>query len=338
MEELIIDYQKNLFSIKELSEKYHIGQDKVRKILKDNNIYIRTSQETKMLKMNPTLSLQEIETIIIDNYVKKKYGQVKAGKQLGLSAAAVKSVLKKYNIPIRNLHESICLANQTNDRTVQHYGKDEEFFKKESSNMAWILGFLASDGNVGKDSNRIRIELSSIDAEILSKIKNTIKIDNPIKYRENKKGFNFVSLEWSSRTHKKDLEKYNIVPNKTYILSPPLKLNKKFYIDYIRGYFDGDGTINVNYLKHGKKSIRWGICGASKGVLQWIIDTLYNEYNIPKVNIHKDSSHEKDFYSFTYSTNSSKRIYEILYTDNSIFLKRKKDKFDKIISEFSSKE
>lgn len=333
MEELINDYCKNFLTLKELSSKYHIGQDKVRKFLKENNIYIRNAFETSLLKRNPNSSLEEIENKVIDNYVNKKYGQLKSGREFGLSATAVKNILLKNNIQVRDLHESICLANQSNDRTRQHYFKNPDFFKTENSNMAWILGFLAADGNVSKNGNKIRIELSYVDKEILERIKEIMKIDNPIKEREDKRGFCFVSLEWSCKEHKEDLKKYSIVPCKTYILEPPLKLNPEYYIDYIRGYFDGDGTININTYQN-KKSIRWGICGASEPMLRWIISVLSEQYNIPKVNLHKDKSKEQIFYSFVYSTNSSKKIYDILYTENSLFLKRKKEKFDKIIQEF----
>ena len=42
MEELIKDYQ-NLYTIKELSQKYHVTQSDVKKILKNKDIYIRTA-------------------------------------------------------------------------------------------------------------------------------------------------------------------------------------------------------------------------------------------------------------------------------------------------------
>lgn len=338
MEELIKDYQ-NLYTIKELSQKYHITQSDVKKILKNKDIYIRTAAETWILKRNKGFSLEQIESIVVDNYVNKKFGQLKSGRQFGLSDRTVKNILLKNNVQIRNLHESICVANQTNDRTTQHYEKNPNFFKEENSNMAWLLGFLASDGNISKNGNRIRIELSIVDKEILERIKEIVKIENPIKIRENKRGFVFASLDWSCAEHKKDLEKYNIIPQKTYTLLPPTKLNEKFYIDYIRGYFDGDGTINLNLTHGGKsKSLRWGICGASKPVLEWIIWVLEERYDITSVNIHKDSSNEKDFYSFAYSTNATRKIYDILYTNNSLFLKRKKEKYEKLLLEVPIKE
>lgn len=334
MEELLKDYEKNFFTIQELSSKYHIGQNKAREILAKNNIRIRTNNETKILKKNPDYSLEDIERIVIDNYVNKQWGQKKSGDQFKIGTQTVKKILQKHNIEIRDFHTSIKVANSIYDRTNQQYNKNKNFFKQENSNMAWLLGFLAADGNVSKNSNRIRIELSSVDREILEKIKEIVQLENPIYEREDKRGFYFSSLEWSCKEHKADLNKYNIVPNKTKILQPPINLNKKYYIDYIRGYFDGDGTINLNKGKNSN-SLRWGICGASKDILEWIVKFLYEEYDIPPVNIHKDTSCKNDFYSIIYSTNSAKKIYKILYTENSLFLKRKKDKFDYLLKEYS---
>ena len=337
MEELIKDYEDNLFTIKELSQKYHIGQDKVRKILREKDIYIRTKEESLILRKNKGYTLSQIEDKVVYNYTIKQYGQLKSGKEFGISASKVKKILLKHNIPIRDLHTAIGIANQTNDRTTQHYQKDINFFKNETSDMAWLLGFLASDGNVSKNSNRIRIELSYVDREILEKIKKLVKIDNPIYERENKNGFKFVSLEWSCKEHKEDLAQYGIIPNKTYVLKPPLKLSPHFYIDYIRGYFDGDGTINLNHCQHGN-ALRWGICGASKPMLQWIVQILNEQYKIPPVNLHKDSSHDTDFYSITYSTCAARNIYNILYTPNSIYLNRKKEKYQSLLKEVPCKE
>lgn len=338
--QIINDYLINYNTVQELAAKYHRGRNTIYKVLEEKHIKLRTSRETVILKKNPGMTYQQVVDGIIDNYVNKKMGQKKSGEPYGVAVATVQKILEENNISTRNLHDSIVLSNQINVRNVI-YSKDEEFFSKESHNMAWVLGFLASDGNVSKDRNKIRIELSYIDEEILQRIKTAIKIENPIQFKEDKKGRKLVLLGWSSKQHKEDLARYSIVPNKTFILDPPYALSHKYYLDYIRGYFDGDGTININMCHQGRsKAIRFGICGASKPVLDWIVD-VFEEYGVPRVNPHLDSSHEKPFYSIIYSTRASRKIYKLLYgnlKEDSLYLQRKKDKYERILKEVPEKE
>ena len=337
---IIEDYTVNLLTFKELSSKYHMGQDSLRKVLKEYNIPIFTNQESRILRLNKGKTLYEIEQKVIYNYSTLGYGQKKSGEEFNIGQDKVKSILKKYNIPIRNFGEAAVLSNKREERG-RKYQVNNNFFAKESRNMAWLLGFLASDGNVRKDRNCIRIELSYIDEEILQRIKEIVGIENPISFREDKKGRKFVKLAWFSKQQKDDLARYSIVPNKTNILQPPYTLSHKYALDYIRGYFDGDGTININMCHGGtSKAIRFGICGASKPVLDWIVD-IFEEYGIKRVNPHLDSSHENPFWTIVYSSNASREIYKLLYydiDDTVLFLKRKKDKYERILEEVPKKE
>lgn len=47
----------------------------------------------------------------------------------------------------------------------------------------------------------------------------------------------------NSKKMSNDLIDKGIVPNKSLVLKPP-KINKKYYLPFILGYFDGDGTIS----------------------------------------------------------------------------------------------
>lgn len=192
--------------------------------------------------------------------------------------------------------------------------------------MAYLLGFIASDGYIRLDTNEIGIGLSAVDKNQLIQFREVIGGRQISEYTTSE-GFETVKWVFTSQKVKEELSKYNIVPQKTFKLQPPIKLNQKFWIDYIRGYFDGDGS--VNYLA-SNKALRWQICSATPEILQWIIDFLYEEYNIPKVKILEQQRKEKLYY-FQYSTNATKEIYKILYTENSWFLQRKKDKFEEIL-------
>ena len=267
---------------------------------------------------------EEQEQKIIELYTKEKRGQLYCAKAVGsTSVKKVKEVLRKHNIPIRNFSEA---ASESNKNRALY--KNENYFSTQSHNMAWLLGFLASDGTVSSSDNTIKIGLAAKDKEILEKIKQEVEIENKIVEYTTNDGFDCVDLHWTCAKHKQQLAEYGITPNKTFTLKAPLNLSPEYYIDFIRGYFDGDGSVN---LIQGK-NLRWQICSASKDILEWIVNTLYNQRSIPKVNIQSSNINRKStYYYIQYSTNATKQIYYALYTPNSLFLKRKKDHFDEIV-------
>lgn len=272
---------------------------------------------------------KEQEELIIHLYVDEGRGQLYCAKACGsTNVSKVKEVLRKNNISIRDFSHAASLSNQN-----RAYKKNESYFDIPTSNMAWLVGFLASDGSISSSDNAIKIGLAKKDREILEKIKKEVEIENKIKEYTTNNGYEVAELVWSCKKHKDALNKYSVTPNKTFILRPPYMLPHKYWIDYIRGYFDGDGSINLIHSHEKVNALRWQICSATKEILEWIIEFFYNEYWIPKVSIYHDMNHGKnELYYFQYSTNATKQIYSILYTPNSLFLKRKKDHFDEIIT------
>ena len=266
------------------------------------------------------------EQKIIKLYTEEHRGQLYCAKTvLGVANVKyVKDILNKYNIPIRNRHEAAILSNKNRESD-----KDKTYFSRENSNMAWMLGFLASDGYISKKDNEIGIGLARKDHDILEIIRNELKLQTPVKDYVNNLGYDCSKLTWSCAEHKRDLAKYSIVPAKTSILEPPLNLNPKYYIDYIRGYFDGDGSVSI-LQEH---ALRWQVCSATKPIIEFVINTLYNQYNIPKVNIQMQMRHNPLYYC-QYSTNATKQIYKILYTPNSLYLPRKYKHFTEIINSY----
>lgn len=270
---------------------------------------------------NKKIFTKEEKDKVIYLYTVEKRGQLYCAKSIGTSQRKVKEILKEYNIKIRNFSEASICSNQN-----RALFKDKDYFNNQSHNMAWLMGFIASDGSIGLKDNGIKITLSLKDKEILEKIKQEVKIENQIREYTTSDGFDCCSIEWACKEHKDALREYNIIPQKTFKLLPPDKLKDEYKIDYIRGYFDGDGSVNLIQ----NKSLRWQVCSATKPILEFIVDTLYNQFNIPKVNI-QTQKRVHNIYYIQYSTNATKKIYNILYTPNSLYLQRKKEHFDEIV-------
>lgn len=333
--QVVIDYTQNFLTVKEILKKYKIGQAKFYGILKDNDIERRDRQETIYMrnarKHGYNGTMLELEQEVIDIY-NDGNGQAKTGREFGIDLNAVKFILRKHNIPIRNQQQAAVLSNER--RRV--YSVNDDYFLTQSHNMAWLLGFIASDGNVSKDSNRIKIGLSSVDKEILEKIKEELEIEADIKDYITNNGFYVSELSWYSRKHKQTLANYSIIPNKTFLLKPPYGLKEEYHIDYVRGYFDGDGSINLikNSNGRGQGNIRFQIGSATKEILEWILD-VFERYGItrPRIQVQIKPS-GTPLYHFQYSSVMSRKIYHILYTPNSLRLERKYQHYTEIVKLF----
>lgn len=270
---------------------------------------------------------QDEYNIIYNAYVNEKRGLKYCSSLIKSSPELVKRELSLHGVKLRNRKEATVISNKNREKK-----KNKDFFKIQSHDMSWLLGFLASDGSISKRDNTIKIALAQKDAEILYKIKSLLQLeDTEVKIYTNNEGYDCCSLSWSCEEHKKDLAKYFIVPAKTFILKPPCLLEDEYKIDYIRGYFDGDGSINLisNTNGRGNGNLRWQICSATPEILEWIVNTLDELYNIPKVNIQKYKN--KDLYYIQYSSSSTRKIYQVLYNSSIMFLDRKKKHFEEIM-------
>lgn len=175
--------------------------------------------------------------------------------------------------------------------------------------------------------------MNSKDKEFLEKIRNILSSDYPIKDYKIKEKYEVSRFSFRSEKIKEEFKKYNITENKTYTYSFPTNLDKRYIIDFIRGYWDGDGTVCLsgNYP-------RTSLCGHQLEVLEYILDFLECEYNIPKVNIYKDKN---DVYYFQYSVKSSEKLYNVFYSNlsnDSLFLVRKYNKFKELFGVLPSHE
>lgn len=199
---------------------------------------------------------------------------------------------------------------------VQH-----NYFSKQNNKMAYIIGFLSADGNVSKKDNRIQSQLSIKDKEHLKKIQLEIGGCEVYEYLSN--GYKSCGWHCFSAQIKKDLAEYGVIPNKTGKLSIPKKLEKKYWKDYIRGYFDGDGSI----CKDGN-GFRVSITSANKEILE-DINNYFVENGIKSSNLYSDHNNV----SIRYRSQASIDIYNLLYYENCLCLDRKKEKFLELMKE-----
>ena len=314
IDKIIYDYVENHKGVASIAKEFKVSESAINAVLKHNNIVKRTIQQANGKEIN--LTEKQVNKIIY-NYTVLKKGLATAGKEFGYSQYMVEKLLKERKIQKRNYTES--------KQSSRIYKINDNYFKIQSNNMAYILGFLAADGNVAKRENSIRIELNIQDISLLQDIKKELNSTRKIDIYTTSQGRNCCKLQFWSSEIKKDLAVYNIVPNKTFILKPPTFLDKKYFIDFIRGYFDGDGSV---YIKDNNRTIIQ-FDGASKPMIEWIRN-VFNSYGISTTSFHSyKTDNNINMYKLTYYNQETvKQIYQLFYySDNLIFLKRKQEKF-----------
>jgi len=197
------------------------------------------------------------------------------------------------------------------------YEIDESYFELiDSDEKAYVLGFIYADGHV--DSRNFDMAISDKDAEILNFIKKELKMGHPI---SNSSGYCRLSV--SNKKISTDLIKLGIPSNKNNSLHLP-KINKKFYPSFLLGLFDGDGHING-------EECYFEISGGEQ-ILKELKEFLKNILNI-NLSIRYRYSKENKNSCGLYVKGSLKvgKICEYFYKNNNLGLKRKKDKFFKVL-------
>ena len=224
------------------------------------------------------------------------------------------------------------------------YHANFDYFNKiDSKDKAYFLGFISADGNVWKrdrknSQGQLRISIHSKDVDVLHKFKKYINSNHKITE------FSFVHKDTGTITETSsltivsdkifnDLSKYNITPNKTWKFHP-INIPDNFISHFIRGYFDGDGSITKSSA--GYYTVK--IVGNQK-TTKYISNFLKENYIYHILIEDKRKYIGGKLYSINISTiDGVKNFYNIIYKDcDDLYMDRKKDRFEEFIDIFFRK-
>ena len=249
-------------------------------------------------------------------------------QKLNISQRAVSRVLKDENI---------------NTKRRNRYTLDESYFENiDSQEKAYILGFLYADGYVGSEAtNNIVISVAEQDVDILEKIIENIKFTGRLRKRNSYKNSYNTSqqhfiLNFSSKQMANTLRSLGFNQTKKDRIFQLPNIESSLIRHFVRGFFDGDGSFSLN----DNRSTHI----LSNGELKEYIYTKPSFNIVGPVNFMEElaeilpgSYHFKQsgIDGLVYIMNSSKRdivdIYNYLYTDSTIYIERKHNKFLKFM-------
>lgn len=198
---------------------------------------------------------------------------------------------------------------------------NEDYFKKWSSNMAYILGFIFADGNITKvthngSSDKLSFGQNKKDIDILKKIKQEFSAEQTLSI-----GKKYVHFSIYSQIIVDDLKKLGVSYRKSFRKSPEKIPNipQKYIQDFIRGIIDGDGSIYFD--KRGYPNLN--ICG-KKEVIAFIKNYFLSKFNIySKISQGKKNGKLSNVFYIAYRCNSAKTLINFLYNNAGLYLERK---------------
>ena len=241
----------------------------------------------------------------------------------GLTAYRIGKIFNTHdmNVGVILRENNVQLRDKRDNR---RYKFDEHYMDKiDTPEKAYILGLLYADGCNDKKYNRITLALQMEDTYLLEEIRKLFKSNKELYFKDNSKKKNTKdtkTLVLVSEHLCQVLNDHGMVPEKSLILEWPTWLREDLYSHFIRGYFDGDGSISFS---NNTQQYSTSFTGTNE-----FLEKIKEKLNLSsKANLRKQNK------VYRYEVKGNKKVKELgdkLYKDATIYLKRKKDKFDKL--------
>ncbi len=258
---------------------------------------------------------------IIENYYKKTAREL--AQEIGCS--------KQY---IQKIWSNNGLKGKVNR---SYYCNYDYFHTIDSSDKAYIVGLIASDGNVYKrdgHQGQLGIILKRQDENILQKILKVMDSNHPIHYGATTTT-ETASIVLVSDILFNDLNQIGICEKKTWIFSLQTVLNHipvSFWKDFFRGYFDGDGSIVIKENSINTSHISYAIPAHNAKTFLEALEKIAHE----KYSFILDK--RKNYYQYPFgqilATNTTTKylLLKLFYYNNPfLYLERKKVLAEKLI-------
>ena len=180
-----------------------------------------------------------------------------------------------------------------------------------SADFTYVIGVIATDGNLSPNGRCINI--TSKDIEMILNIKDCLMIDNKIgkKGSGSSKSKIYNVIQIGDINFYEFLNKIGLTKNKSKSIGK-IKIPRKFFRDFIRGCFDGDGNINISIHKESKiPQLRIRLCSASIIFVKWIKEELEYILKIKTGWIY--SNKKKNMHILSYGKKDAGKILEFMY-------------------------
>lgn len=197
-----------------------------------------------------------------------------------------------------------------------------------SANFAYVIGLLTTDGNLSPDGRHINF--TSKDKELVQLFCECLDLNNKVgrKARGGNKEKKYFVVQFGDVNFYKFLLDIGLMPKKSKIISK-INIPDKYFFDFLRGHFDGDGTFYSYWDPRWHSSFMFytEFISASNKHINWLRKKILQILNL-KGHITKGS--KKVCYQLKYAKTESLKLFPKLYYNKSVVcLRRKRLKIEK---------
>ena len=201
---------------------------------------------------------------------------------------------------------------------------DEIFENIDTEEKAYWLGFLYADGYLDETRSALELSLQLSDKEHLDKFYKFVNCTREVKldtYR--------CRTSLTSKKLAKSLVKHGCTQKKSFTITFP-KISTSLLRHFVRGYFDGDGTITFgskNDLKYSSASL----CSGSSDFIEEVV-SVFNTQTGSKCKQKGHKSKSSTLYIVTLKSNLCVTFLNWLYKDATVYMNRKYNRYQNSIA------
>ncbi len=212
--------------------------------------------------------------------------------------------------------------------------------------MAYVLGYFAADGAMIRNKRKAHfIEFTSTDRALLNLVRRVVVSTHKIQKRERKNGRTHWKAQYRLQIGSKewfdDLTLLGFTQNKSRVLTFP-NVPKKYFADFVRGYFDGDGCVyfNSDLYYANRKQARAILMTLFTSGSKPFLEQLWMQLKVRGVTGGSIQKKNRGF-ELRFSHKDSVALHRVLYHTCKVpglWLPRKRDKLERAIWELAMRE
>lgn len=275
------------------------------------------------------------------NKLEKPFSKIKRGRtdildfyKEGFSCKEIMQKLDlKYHVVQGYLSRNNLYVKPEIHHNKKYFYNSTVFSIIDNEEKAYWLGFLYADGYVDENKNVVSLNLAKKDIVQLDRFSKFINYTKSYYYFSQKSPSSenigeYVRMFLTDKQITKDLVRNGCIQAKTFKITFPDEtiLPKELQHHFIRGYFDGDGSIFISNEKHWRSgkivpTIHCKILGTKH-----LIEGILNVSNTGNEKCIKSRGKMMEYW-----VKRNPRVlafYEYMYKDATIYMERKKVIFD----------